>query len=280
MAFIFYFVVILVTAASVMFGLDLMTSPLPSTPNVPIGRSAQLATASAGKHVRTVTHEADNRALSPVYPAHPDMPKAKEAKSETTGSAPPSNTPAPPPPQQRASAAPQNPEPQQAASAAPESQHGQHAASTPPQNQQAKLDPGASQPRAEPPASAANGQSPPPVAQSNAHCDVQVCAASYHSFRASDCTYQPYGGARQLCMRTGVAAERPRSNYAARPAPTESRAQASDHDDLASVTRIVRRLTRGDDADRAERDTDGSFIVVRPGRDRGYARFDDDDDGD
>jgi 1A family penicillin-binding protein len=34
----------------------------------------------------------------------------------------------------------------------------------------------------------------------NALCDVQACAGMYHSFRASDCTYQPYsGGPRQMC---------------------------------------------------------------------------------
>jgi membrane peptidoglycan carboxypeptidase len=31
-------------------------------------------------------------------------------------------------------------------------------------------------------------------------CDVQVCAGIYRSFRASDCTYQPYsGGRRRMC---------------------------------------------------------------------------------
>jgi hypothetical protein len=30
-------------------------------------------------------------------------------------------------------------------------------------------------------------------------CDVNACAAAYHSFRASDCTYQPGFGARRLC---------------------------------------------------------------------------------
>jgi penicillin-binding protein 1A len=31
-------------------------------------------------------------------------------------------------------------------------------------------------------------------------CDVAACASSYHSFRAADCTYQPYSGAaRRLC---------------------------------------------------------------------------------
>jgi hypothetical protein len=32
-------------------------------------------------------------------------------------------------------------------------------------------------------------------------CDVALCERYYHSFRASDCTYQPYGGPRQLCTR-------------------------------------------------------------------------------
>lgn len=30
-------------------------------------------------------------------------------------------------------------------------------------------------------------------------CDVKACAATYSSFRASDCTYQPYAGPRRLC---------------------------------------------------------------------------------
>jgi penicillin-binding protein 1A len=42
--------------------------------------------------------------------------------------------------------------------------------------------------------SAAAEPSTPPL------CDQIACAAKYHSFRASDCTYQPYyGGARQVC---------------------------------------------------------------------------------
>ena len=40
--------------------------------------------------------------------------------------------------------------------------------------------------------------SPVPSAQ----CDLRLCASTYRSFRASDCTYQPYtGGPRQLCER-------------------------------------------------------------------------------
>jgi hypothetical protein len=32
-------------------------------------------------------------------------------------------------------------------------------------------------------------------------CDVTACTQAYHSFRASDCTYQPSFGARRLCTK-------------------------------------------------------------------------------
>jgi penicillin-binding protein 1A len=45
---------------------------------------------------------------------------------------------------------------------------------------------------------------------SNPSCDVQACTAFYHSFRASDCTYQPYdGGPRQLCEKGSSASSNP-----------------------------------------------------------------------
>ncbi|AHK47149.1 penicillin-binding protein 1A (plasmid) [Ensifer adhaerens OV14] len=34
-----------------------------------------------------------------------------------------------------------------------------------------------------------------------ASCNIRACARSYRSFRASDCTYQPYRGERRLCER-------------------------------------------------------------------------------
>jgi hypothetical protein len=38
-----------------------------------------------------------------------------------------------------------------------------------------------------------------------AQCNVGACSASYSSFRASDCTYQPYdGGGRRVCDKTQV----------------------------------------------------------------------------
>ncbi|MGD9616772.1 MAG: PBP1A family penicillin-binding protein [Alphaproteobacteria bacterium] len=38
-------------------------------------------------------------------------------------------------------------------------------------------------------------------ASSPAQCDYRACARAYRSFRASDCTYQPYSGPRRICER-------------------------------------------------------------------------------
>lgn len=43
------------------------------------------------------------------------------------------------------------------------------------------------------------------VAAAAAHCNVSACSAAYRSFRASDCTYQPFGGERRLCTKAAVA---------------------------------------------------------------------------
>ena len=35
-------------------------------------------------------------------------------------------------------------------------------------------------------------------------CDVQACANAYRSFRASDCSYQPFEGSRRFCLKPPV----------------------------------------------------------------------------
>lgn len=44
---------------------------------------------------------------------------------------------------------------------------------------------------------------PAPIAapEPQVRCNVDACAAAYHSFRASDCTYLPSGGPRRLCAK-------------------------------------------------------------------------------
>ncbi len=251
MAFLLYFVVILVSAASVLFGLDLMTSPLPSTPpNVPIGRSAHVAPAHVAKPVREAKREADTRTLSPVYPTHPDAPPAQRSQAQTQpqtdGSAGRSaagaqNQPTPDrPPQQPASSAPA----QQQSPSAPA----------------AKAKKSAPQPAVDQTAAPQ-----PAVAQSKGHCDIQACAAAYHSFRASDCSYQSYRGARQVCTRSGTVASAERAISAARRVqPPPPAREASDSHELDEVTRIVRKMTRGREGDVAVQDSRGRIIIVRP----------------
>jgi penicillin-binding protein 1A len=71
-----------------------------------------------------------------------------------------------------------------------------------------------------------------------AQCDYQVCA-SRRSFRASDCTYQPYSGPRRSCEMPGRPATLP--EQASQPAssgeaqsPTQARAQAQCNVDVCS----------------------------------------------
>ncbi len=40
-------------------------------------------------------------------------------------------------------------------------------------------------------------------------CDIAMCSATYQSFRASDCTFQPYVGPRQVCTRGNPVAATP-----------------------------------------------------------------------
>ncbi len=39
---------------------------------------------------------------------------------------------------------------------------------------------------------------------SNNRCDVQACSSAYQSFRAADCTYQPFEGPRRICEKAPV----------------------------------------------------------------------------
>ena len=63
-------------------------------------------------------------------------------------------------------------------------------------------------------------------ARTGAQCSVGVCAATYKSFSAADCTYQPHGGGpRTLCeLSTRSADARPQTSRAA----TDPRSEAKD----------------------------------------------------
>lgn len=71
-------------------------------------------------------------------------------------------------------------------------------------------------------AQALNAPTPP------GYCDIQACSSAYASFRASDCTYQPYSGPRQLCT---IGAPRSQSTVAA--AATVGSGSSPAHCDVA-----------------------------------------------
>jgi hypothetical protein len=77
-------------------------------------------------------------------------------------------------------------------------------------------------------------------------CNVQACASAYQSFRAADCSYQPYNGPRKLCdvaaPQDNIAARPAQDNIAARPEPRARPAIRDDDDELDDVVRTVKRL--------------------------------------
>ena len=106
-----------------------------------------------------------------------------------------------------------------------------------------------------PPDNAQNAQAyaPPPkqhapdeAATSNNRCDVQACASAYKSFRASDCTYQPYGGPRRVC---GMAPEQ-RADRVQRDEP--QRRSWSRREDSREVDRKTRWRVYDEDDDDAD----------------------------
>lgn len=103
MSFLVYFAVLLVAAASALFGLDPLTSPLP--PEKPKAQIAQGVASAPDKLARREAERdaADNRAndsaLSPVYPARPGQELDKTANKDAAANKdvrmvyPPTNEP-------------------------------------------------------------------------------------------------------------------------------------------------------------------------------------------
>jgi hypothetical protein len=81
----------------------------------------------------------------------------------------------------------------------------------------------------------------------NNKCDVTACAASYQSFRASDCTYQPVdGGARKVCAPS-EGSQRAAAPVRERKVETVARKQNREGD-LRAFEREVRRITASEAA--------------------------------
>ena len=180
MQFLVYLTVLMVSISTVLLEVHWLTSPAPQPK--PAVQAANVPTAP-----RKV--EGPTAALSPVYPKPADTTPAPEAATAAPNSAPQSQ------PQQ--SQAPSNTAPAPAAVAAnPE-----------PQKPAAETTGVAA--RAEDNRESATATAfPAQATTSNNRCDVQGCSSAYQSFRASDCTYQPFEGPRRFARRRRCSAPR------------------------------------------------------------------------
>ena len=284
MSFVVYLAVLLVAAASAMFGLDLLTAPLPPKPptqHASVTKSTPEKLSQRQAEKEQANTQANNRALSPVYPADPggskDIRVVSPPAGETTG-ANRADTAAVPAvaeakqaetkqteatvskPAVQAAATPQQSQPQQAPQPAPP----QMAAATPDD-------------RGESPHGAAAPAVPaaePVTQQAAGRCDIQTCTQAYSSFRASDCTYQPFSGPRRVC---GKPSTQRRATASVRPRGFDARAEretrnwdarswdARRNPEVDDAVRGFRRMPYADDDDYNQPRGNRRVIVIERG---------------
>jgi hypothetical protein len=221
MQFLVYLTVLMVSVSTILLEIHWLTTPPPQPKP-----AVQTATAPPPRP----KVEGPNPELSPVYP------KRLHVDAAAGGNAPPSTGAGQTPPGETTAAAPGNSN--RAATGA--------AATLPPdsaQNAQAY----APQPKQnDASATAASGNS----------CDVQACASAYKSFRASDCTYQPFDGPRRVCSK--VPEQRADRGQGAEP----QRRSWSRNSDVREVDRRTRWRVYDEDED----EDDDTFLFRRSRR--------------
>jgi hypothetical protein len=223
----------LLFGCGVMFGLGVLLSPPANM------QRQEPAFASASSPVRRettgVATQEDDRSLTPIYPTRiPGTEPAAGQDTQTAQKSPPAVQGQSQPPQQAAQ---------------PVAQH-------------AKAEPAAPEPERTPAAAAAAPKpnaTPVSLEKRNA-CDVDACAHAYRSFRAEDCTYQPYSGPRQLCVNPPRETQASRDTVRPARVSHERRARELRGDDLDAVAREVKRLTGG--AGRPVEVIDGGVAVI------------------
>ena len=232
MQFLVYLTVLMVSISTVLLELHWLTSPPPQP------KPAVQAVSSAPPP----KVEGPSAALSPVYPR----------KIETVETA--ANTQQQPSAGQSQAQQPQTQQPQ--TKAQPET------------TGMAPRAEGPMPPPAAPTARAGVQQASaalPEASASNNRCDVQACAGAYRSFRASDCTYQPFdGGERRLCAKGPEAARSAARDLNSEPPASRRSIRDPEFRDRETDrrTRVLRDNDDDDavDADDSERDVPRLFL--------------------
>ena len=259
MQFLAYIVVVLVSFSTILLELHWLTAPA-KQPTAAVQVSAAPPRAKI---------DGPNVELSPVYPK-PEVPRSVGAAIGSSPAATQENAQAPAEAVAKAEP-PQNAEPRQVANVAkPETKSETSGAATPaeaatPADSRATFK---SNVALAPPAPDKTPNAAPavqPVAAKNS-CDVQACARAYTSFSAADCTFQPFQGPRQLCVKPPAPAQK--SASAAREPNADMAREQSKQAELQRAVQFLRGRRAADEADFDEpMDERGGreIIVRRPG---------------
>ncbi|MGB6349980.1 MAG: BA14K family protein [Pseudolabrys sp.] len=214
MQFLVYVTVLMVSISTVLLEVHWLTSPAPQP---------KPAVQTANTNVARPKIEGPNAELSPVYPK-PETPRpATTASSAQQSDTVPANSNAsgsdgaPAPPASVQQLAPtsattnvtssQQPAVDTTANAEPKAEPMQKLPET--TGVATRTDDAKPAPSAAVPLAASNRVDDPsplqqPAVASNNRCDIQACASAYKSFRASDCSYQPFDGSRRFCEKPPV----------------------------------------------------------------------------
>jgi BA14K-like protein len=177
MQFLVYLTVLMVSISTVLLEVHWLTSPPPQPkPAVQQAAAADVTNTSPRKI------EGPTAALSPVYPKPDAAPAAPSDESQSQ-------------PQQIQT----SPNIAAATATVPAA-----IAANPEPPKPAAETTGVAARAEENKASVAPSAVPVSTATSNNGCDVQACSGAYQSFRASDCTYQPFEGPRRVCEKAPV----------------------------------------------------------------------------
>jgi hypothetical protein len=238
MQFLVYLTVLMVSISTVLLEVHWLTSPAPQPKPV-------VQAANVPAPPRKV--EGPTEALSPVYPK----------PAETAAAAP---TSAPQSQPQQSQAQPQQSQPQQPQQAPSNTTPAPAAIAANPEPQKPAAETTGVAARTEDSRESATATAVSAQATtSNNRCDVQACSGAYQSFRASDCTYQPFEGPRRICEKAPV--QRTARDQSERP----ERRQWSRERDVAprdSDRTVGRRVYDDPDEIDADDDDDSDHISI------------------
>ena len=213
MQFLVYLTVLMVSVSTVLLEVHWLTTPAPQP------KPAVQASATSPRP----KVEGPNAELSPVYPRKVEAVQPAPTQYNVQYNVAPAaagNTAAKAETTGAATRADDSSKPQ--STAVPDAQNAQASAVQPKQNKSDE------------------------VAASNNRCDVQACGSTYKSFRAADCTYQPFDGPRRVC---GKAPEQRADREQSDEPQRRSLSRREDSRDSREVDRRTRWRVYEDDDD-------------------------------